>query len=138
MKRIISAMLCLVLLVSFTVTTAVADSGNTMQPGASISTDALLDEIANEQHIQITVPSNPEKPETVDLSTRQVSTFSNVREVALDSEELVYQKLDFSNAIDVTTEVLGNHAQVNAVTGDDITTDLPENQPPVAEPLGLV
>lgn len=42
MKRIISAMLCLVLLVSFTVTTAVADSGNTMQPGASISTDALL------------------------------------------------------------------------------------------------
>lgn len=149
MKRVISMMLSFALLLSFSVTAASASSGETMMLNDSTAVGNLTNdptavgnltnEVGVEQNIQLPILEDYVMPETVNLPVKQASTFSNGREeTILFDAEPVYQELDFSNAIDITSEVFGDRAAVTAVAGDVATMDLPENQPPVADPAFFV
>lgn len=137
MKRVISIMLSLTLLLSFSVTVTNASDGAAMIPNDP--TGNLSDDVGVEQNIQLPISEDYAAPEAIDLPAKQVSTFSGGNgKTILDDTNPLYQELDFSKAIDITSEVFGKHASTDAAIDDVATMDLPENQPPVADPAFIL
>lgn len=137
MKRIISMMLSLALLLSFSMIVANASDGEAMMINGPTST--LLDDAGVMQNIQSPISEDYAISKAIDLPAKQTSTFNDGRGgMVFYSTEPIYQELDFSNAIDITAEVFGEHTSINVAMDDVATTDLPENQPPVADPAFLV
>ena len=139
MKRVISIMLSFVLLLSFSLTAANASSNETMTLNEPTAVDNLPNEVGVEQNIQLSISEDYVMPETVNLPAKQEDTLSNGKGTTiLNATETIYQELDLSNAVDITSEVLGNQTALKVAESDVVTIDLPENQPPIADPAFFV
>lgn len=132
-------MLSFAILLSLSLTTASASNNETMAINDPTAAGNLSYKADVKQNNQLPALKDYSTPKTVNLSEKQTSAFVNGKDITvLNNTEPVYQTLDFSNAIDITSEMFEDQATVTAVVDDAVTMDLPENQPPVSDPAFFV
>ena len=156
-KRIISMVLCLIMLLSFTATSVAASDAE----GISVTSIEVSDKIPNVTYGEISdeVSNSGEAKETfnevfdntteiqitsdqndshfynyvecpvADLATSQIKTLDSNRDYMILPDMPVKQDLDLSHAVDITSKLNESGASL---------ADSPENQAPVANPLMFI